>query len=412
MLKVKKYVFVILGVFFSSHLFSQQNIIKGNWIGSLYRKDGNIIRFHFSIAEEKNRTVMFINNAGEHIRIDKLRTAGDSLFFEMPFFESYFSVKMISPGNWKGQWLKKGSADPQIMPFDAMVESGMANPPVSLPRFDISGRWSLTFTKPDGKTRPAIGEWKATDNRLVGTVITPTGDYRYLTGIVSADSMELSTFDGSHAFLLKAKLAGGRELKEGFFYSGATSTEPWVAEKNPTAVLPDIAAMYVKSGDGKLNFTFRDLANKKVSIHDPKFRNKVVVLQIMGSWCPNCMDETAFLSDYYRKNRQRGIEIIGLAYEYSTDADRSRKSIQKFKDRFKVQYTLLNTGVTVSDSLRTEKTLPELTTIKSFPTTLFLNKQGRVAKIHAGFSGPGTGIHYAEWKNEFEKTIDELLTEK
>jgi peroxiredoxin len=176
--------------------------------------------------------------------------------------------------------------------------------------------------------------------------------------------------------------------------------------------LPDIAAMYVKKGDGKLNFTFRDLANRKVSINDLKFRNKVVVLQIMGSWCPNCMDETAFLSDYYRKNRQRGIEIIGLAYEYSTDAERSRKSIQKFNDRFNVQYTLLNTGVTVSDSLRTEKTLPELTTIKSFPTTIFLNKQGRVAKIHAGFSGPGTGIHYTEWKNEFEKTIDDLLQEK
>ncbi|MDE3251591.1 MAG: TlpA family protein disulfide reductase [Bacteroidota bacterium] len=409
---VKKYVCLMMGLCCASLLYSQPGIQQGNWIGSLYRNDGKTIRFHFSVDEEKNKKVLFINNAGEHIRIDQLRTKGDSLFFEMPVFESYFSVKMISPQHWKGQWLKRGSADPQIMPFEARVESAISKPTVGLPKFDISGRWSIVFTKPDGKTRPAIGEWKATDNRLVGTVITPTGDYRYLTGIVSADSMELSTFDGSHAFLLKAKLSGDHQLKEGFFYSGATSTEPWIAEKNPAAVLPDIAAMHVKNGDGKLNFTFRDLANQKVSIHDPKFRNKVVVLQIMGSWCPNCMDETAFLSDYYRKNRQRGIEIIGLAYEYSTDPERSRKSIQKFKDRFNVQYTLLNTGVTVSDSLRTEKTLPELTTIKSFPTTIFLNKQGRVAKIHAGFEGPGTGVHYAEWKNEFEKTIEELLREK
>lgn len=400
-----------MGIFFSTLLFSQENVSQGNWIGSLYRQDGKIIRFHFSIVKEKNKTVLFINNAGEHIRIDNMRSVGDSLYFEMPFFESYFSVKMLTAQHWRGQWLKKGSAEPQIMPFEAFVEADVSVPSTTLPQYDISGRWALTFTKPDGKTRPAIGEWQAKDNRLVGTVMTPSGDYRYLTGIVSADSMELATFDGSHAFLLKAKLSGSHELKDGFFYSGATSTEPWIAEKNPTVVLPDIGAMYVKNGDGKLNFTFRDLANKKVSIQDPKFRNKVVVLQIMGSWCPNCMDETAFLSDYYRKNRQRGIEIIGLAYEYSTDAERSRKSIQKFKDRFKVQYTLLNTGVTVSDSLKTEKTLPQLTTIKFFPTTIFLNKQGKVTKIHAGFSGPGTGSHYTEWKIEFENTIDELLKE-
>jgi thiol-disulfide isomerase/thioredoxin len=71
--------------------------------------------------------------------------------------------------------------------------------------------------------------------------------------------------------------------------------------------LPDVAAMHVKDGKGKLNFSFLDLNKKKVSINDPKFKNKVVVIQIMGSWCPNCMDETAFLSEYYNKNKQRGV---------------------------------------------------------------------------------------------------------
>ncbi len=409
---LKKCLLLVSGIFFTVLLFAQESMYRGNWIGSLYRKDGKVIRFHFSIAEEKHTTVLYINNAGEHLRVNNIRSVGDSVYFEMPVFESYFSVRMIDAEHWEGQWLKKGSGDPQVMPFEAVAETRSSVSVLSLPGTDISGRWEMTFTKPDGKTRPAIGEWHAEGNRLTGTVITPTGDYRYLTGTVSGDSMELSTFDGSHAFLLKARVTNSRELTGGLFYSGATAIEPWVAEKNPNAVLPDIAAMYIKEGDGKLNFTFRDLANKKVSINDPKFRNKVVVLQIMGSWCPNCMDETAFLSEYYRKNRQRGIEIIGLAYEYSTDTERSRKSIQKFKDRFKVAYTLLNTGVTVSDSLRTEKTLPQLTTIKSFPTTLFLNKQGKVAEIHAGFKGPGTGEHYVEWKKEFEKTIDRLLKEK
>jgi peroxiredoxin len=181
--------------------------------------------------------------------------------------------------------------------------------------------------------------------------------------------------------------------------------------KDPNASLPDVAAMYVKDGEEKLNFRFMDLNKKFVSINDPKFKNKVVIIQIMGSWCPNCMDETAFLSDFYNKNKQRGVEVIGLAYEYSTDFERSRKSIQKFKDRFNVKYTLLNTGVTVSDTLRTEKTLPQLTTIKSFPSTIFIDKKGRVAKIHTGFEGPGTGVHYEELKKEFAATVDRLLRE-
>jgi hypothetical protein len=121
------------------------------------------------------------------------------------------------------------------------------------------------------------------------------------------------------------------------------------------------------------------------------------------------MDETAFLSDYYRKNKQKGVEIIGLAYEYTTDFERSKKSIEKFKERFNVEYTLLNTGVTVGDSLRTEKTLPQLTQIKSFPSTIFLDKTGRVAKIRAGFEGPGTGVHYEELKKDFVETVDALL---
>lgn len=195
------------------------------------------------------------------------------------------------------------------------------------------------------------------------------------------------------------------------FYSGATSAQSWVAVKNENAVLPDVASMSLKDGEERLNFRFPDLNKKPVSINDAKFKNKVVIIQIMGSWCPNCMDETAFLSEYYDRNKHRGVEVIGLAYEYSTDFERSRKSIQKFRDRFNVKYTLLNTGVTVSDSLRTEKTLPQLTPIKSFPSTIFLDKKGRVVKLHAGFEGPGTGVHYEELKKEFAATVDKLLKE-
>jgi len=121
------------------------------------------------------------------------------------------------------------------------------------------------------------------------------------------------------------------------------------------------------------------------------------------------MDETAFLSEYYSKNKHRGLEVIGLAYEYSTDFHKAEKTLRKFQTRYQVEYPFLNTGVKTSDSLRTEKTLPQLTPIKAFPTTIFIGKDGKVQEIHPGFEGPGTGKHHEEYKKWFYATVDEML---
>jgi len=166
--------------------------------------------------------------------------------------------------------------------------------------------------------------------------------------------------------------------------------------------------MGLRGTDDRLDFRFPDLDGKLVGINDARFKNKVVVIQIMGSWCPNCMDETQFLSNYYKTNKNRGVEMIGLAYEYSTDNARSVKTLRKFKDRFAVDYPILITGVTASDSLRTEKTLPQLTSIKSFPSTIFIGRDGRVKKVHGGFFGPATD-QYKEYVQAFEETMNSLL---
>ncbi|HVU85232.1 MAG TPA: TlpA disulfide reductase family protein, partial [Puia sp.] len=147
------------------------------------------------------------------------------------------------------------------------------------------------------------------------------------------------------------------------------------------------------------------------SVKDSRFRDKVLIIQIMGSWCPNCMDETRFLSDYYKANHRRGVEIIALAYERATDFGESRKALQSFRKRLGVTYPILVTGVAVSDTLKTEKTLPQITRIAGFPTTLFIDKKGSVRKISTGFNGPGTGDHYEIFQKEFNELVDGLLKE-
>lgn len=388
---------------------AQTALKQGAWTGHLFRGDGNVISFRFDIKTEKGKTVLYIINANEKIRVDKISSTKDSLLIEMPVFESVFSIKKISGRKWEGKWTKAGSQKIQVMPFTAEPREDEPLQAIKPAMADITGKWSVTFTENEELYKPGIGEWQQKGNTLRGTILTPTGDYRYLTGVVSGDSLKLSTFDGAHAFSFIAKLESGQKISGGMLYSGATSAQPWIAEKNEQASLPDIAAMFMKDPEEKLHFRFRDLDKKMVSMDDEKFTNKVVIVQIMGSWCPNCMDETAFLSEFYHKYKQKGVEVIALAYEYSTDFESAKKSIEKFRNRFHIQYTLLNTGVTVSDSLRTEKTLPQLTPIKSFPSMIIVDKTGKVAKIHTGFEGPGTGRHHEAFKKEFETTIEKLL---
>ncbi len=281
----------------------------------------------------------------------------------------------------------------------------------NLPRYNISGRWAVLFRGVEDTT-VSVGEFKQMQNQVTGTFLTITGDYRYLSGRIDGDTLRLSTFDGGHAYSFVSKIVSDKKMT-GFFYAGATSVQSWVADKNEQARLPDEYSLTQLKDPSKarLHFSYRDLSGQMVSLSDPKFRNKVVIIQILGSWCPNCMDETRFLAPWYIQNKSRGVELIGLAYERTTSYADAKRLLQPFITRFHVTYPILPTGVTVSDSLRTEKTLPEIDSIVGFPTTIFIDKKGMVRKISTGFNGPGTGDHYDLYKKEFNGLVNSLLSE-
>jgi thiol-disulfide isomerase/thioredoxin len=374
------------------------------------RKDGLPIVFNLDIERTGGREEWIIYNAQERIRVTDIRTSGDSSWISMPFFESDFKLKKTGEGGYQGIWIKGTTGIPMEMPVKIRPGSTRFAPIFGKAGSDVTGRWAVTFIRPNGTSRPSVAEFIQKGDKLTGTFLTPSGDYRYLEGIMSGDSLQLSCFDGSHAYFFGARLDKNGRLVNGVFASSATWLEPWYATRDKNAKIDEsLAAMQLRPGEERIGFRFPGIDSQMVSLNDERFKNKVVVIQIMGSWCPNCMDETAFLTEYYRKNRSRGVEMIALAYEYSTDFIRASKSLAKFRDRFDVQYPLLITGVTSTDSLKTEKTLPQLTPIKAFPTTIFIGKDGKVKAIHAGFYGPGTGIHHEEYKQKFYATVDELI---
>jgi thiol-disulfide isomerase/thioredoxin len=298
------------------------------------------------------------------------------------------------------------------MRFSAEFNISQRFPVYQAPDFNISGRWSVHFKGEDDSTE-SVGEFRQSGSRVTGTFLTITGDYRYLDGVISGDTLKLSTFDGGHAYSFTSKIIDSTRMTDGFYYAGAESVETWAAEKNPQAKLPDeFSQTQLKNPDkATLHFKFPDLNGHPVSLQDPAFRNKVVIIQILGSWCPNCMDETHFLAPWYIQNKARPIAIIGLAYERTTSFANTKRLLQPFISRFHVTYPILATGVSVNDSLRTEKTLPEIQKIIGFPTTIFIDKKGFVRKIYTGFNGPGTGEHYEIYKKEFNKLIDMLVNE-
>jgi len=389
-----------------------QSLPNGWWRAVLEREDGNDVVFNFESKKINGKQVLYVRNADERILFDNISFKGDSVIINPPLFESQIRALVHKDGTLTGIWTRARSAGHLSMPFTAIYKQSerFVNSNGSA-KNNISGRWAVNFLA-DGVNSPSIGEFKQTGNNLTGTFLTTTGDYRYLEGIVTGDSLKLSCYDGAHAFYFSAKIENDHIISGGVYVSGPTYSEKWTAVKDPRASLPeDASAVYLKRGEDQLNFSFPDLNGKMVSINDDKFKNKVVVIQIMGSWCSNCMDETAFMSEYYNRNKNRGIEMISLAYEYTSDAERSKKSLLKFQQRFKVQYPILDTRVSVSDTLRTEKTLPEITPIKMFPTSIILDKKGKVRKIDTGFNGPATGEHYVKYKKEFEETVSKLLAE-
>ena len=371
------------------------------------------IHFEFDVTVENGHPVVYLLNRGlsgtERLRCDDIKAAGDSATVRLHAFDAALVVRPEGVGKLAGTWVKYDAPAPYRVPVVAL--RGPLHLPTAGPTTpDFTGTWRVMFRDEPGKTYPAVGVFKQQGVALTGTFLTSTGDYRYLSGAVLPEGMALSTFDGNHGFLFQAAKQPNGTLK-GDFYSGKSGHETWTAVLDPQAKLPDADTLtYLKKGESRLNFKFPSaLAGGSVSPTDPKYRGKVVVVQLLGSWCPNCMDETNFLAPWYEKNKARGVEVIGLGYERSADYAAASARLRAMRERFHVGYDLAVAGVSNKDSAA--KSLPQLAKVLAFPTTIFLDRKGNVRRIHTGFAGPGTGKYYAEETAGFEREVNKLLKE-
>ena len=390
--------------------YAQNNQLKsGNYQFRIHRTDGHDIVFNTIVKDSLGKKIMYIKNGSNRLFVDSIIAKQDSVFIELPYFESGFAAKINTNGNLDGDWIKKSGDKVRRVPFSAIFGEKKRFPVSRKATQNVTGRWDVTFRQ-DTVESKSVGQFVQTGSSITGTFLTPYGDYRFLEGVVSGDSIYLSGFDGSYALSFTATIQSNRKIKNGKFYSGIQKPQTWIGIKNPKAALTEGFTMTtIKEGASKVNFTYPDTEGKQVSINKPPFKGKVVVIQIMGSWCPNCLDETKFMSDVYPRYNKMGVEFVGLSYERTEDFQRSAKALQPFIKNFKPPYPILIPPVAVSDPLMTEKTFPQLDKIKAFPTTIFIGKDGYIAKVHAGFDGPATGEQYEIYKKEFDEIIKKLL---
>lgn len=384
-------------------------ISEGLWRAEVTIPGGNL-PFGIELKREKDQLTATLLNGNERATTDDITIENDSIQIRMPAFNSFIRAQFTANELNGTLTLNKRGGKIQVMPLQATLgpdhrffETPAANP------VDIAGRWAVTFVEDDGKVTEAVGEFQQDGSRALGTFLTPTGDYRYLAGDVQDSTLYLSCFDGGHAFLFIAKLQADGGLK-GDFWSGTAWHESWTAQRDETVELPNAFDLtYLKDGYDKFDFTFPNIDSVDVSISDDQYRDRVVLVTIVGSWCPNCHDEARYLSRYYKENRERGLEIIALMFEHIDDFPVAVKQIKRFRKKFGIEYETLFAGY--SDKKAAAEKLPMLNHVLSYPTTIFIDRQGRVRKIHTGFTGPGTGAHYDKLIAEFEETVETLLAE-
>lgn len=392
------------------------------WWRAVLTSPGGELPFGLRIDSGPDGWSAVVQNGSEEAPVSAVELKGRELVLRFDGYDSRI-VATLDGDNLTGKWEKRAKVGYASMPMSAQRSataprfrpvSEVGIPPTArnaanvLP--SVTGNWAVAFVD-DEETSPAEAELRQEGTSVTGTFRTPTGDHRFLDGSYENGILRLSAFDGAHAFLYQAHAEPGGTLR-GDFWSRDSYHATWTARRaaEREAVLPDAwKEVGLTNPEGKLRFRFPDLAGRPVTLGDPRFAGKVVLVNLFGSWCPNCNDEGPYLAELHKRYRDRGLEIVGLAFEVTGDAARDREFVRRFGERYGISYPLLLAGT--NDKKEAGAALPDLTRVASFPTTVFLGRDGKVRKIHSGFDGPGTGAHFAELKKEFEELIESLLAE-
>jgi len=380
----------------------QQPSLDGRWRAVLDLA-GGALPFELAVSAEGGKLIARICNGPLCADQATVTSSGSTVLFDIADYAATITAERRGD-SLVGTYQNVGRNGPRTIPFRA---SRGAWPRTKAPA-SVLGSWDAWYIT-DQRRSPRVLSFREGPQGLEGAVLSNTGDLGMFWGGGTPDSFSIARFDGVSVYVLAAKLQG--DTLRGVFHAGLRTQTPFVAVRTSGAVhLTAPTALTSADTVNPFTFSFRDLDGRAVSQDDARLKGKVVLVDIFGSWCVTCHEATPDLLDLYRTYRPRGFEILGLGYEVTGDSTKDNPQIRRFRDKFSIPWILLHAGISVVEE--TAASLPQLKGFTAYPTTLFLDRTGRIRHVYAGFRGPATGAQHTRQIADYREIIERLLNER
>ena len=357
-----------------------------DFIGSIVQNDSTSVSFNVHL--EKN-ILTFYNGVQE--TFDVALSGEDTLRGTFPVFASDLWL-VATEGGYEGEYYRT-DANNYRLPLE-LVPGRMT---YEQSPTEFSSQYAITRYTGD-QEKPALLQLDKKDGVLVGTIATSTGDSRFMTGYEVEGGFELMGFDGRFIYKVRAAVAEG--TIEGDVWAGMTGYYSFSGTANESAVLENPEEMSKLREDyTHIEWHLPGLDGDTVHF-DSRNISKPTILAIQGSWCPNCMDEGRVLDQYYREF-EGAIDVYGLSYEYSGTLEKATAAVKKMERDLGTSFPMV---IATYDPKQDRNAVLPLEQIRSYPTSIMLDHEGNVVKIHTGFYGPST----KEYETYVKETREEL----
>lgn len=390
------YCFVLLFLF--SWSSQGQNLKQGFWEGDLdYNEVTCPIRFEIQSSGD-GYTISLLNGV-ERIT-HPLEISGDSLFVNLKPFDAHIKAR-ITNDQIQGVWVKP------YRDFLASFTAKISQRGVSQKGKVKKEILGLTFEPDTPGAYPGVVKLDRRGDFATGTILTETGDFRFFEGVMTNDSLMISSFDGAHGFVL----AGSKQQGEwkGKMYYEPEFSEEWRAQVDPEASIVDpFEVITVELGTQSPYFDLLGAGSGKNSIDASKYQDKVLLIQIFGTWCPNSLDQTEYLIEWY-DSKPVDVEILAVTYEPNYSQEYGLRRINEYTEHLSIPYDVVLGGAL--SKTQAAMPFPFMRQIVAFPTLVMVDKQGFVRYVHSYFNGPATGQLYEDFKEQFNEKIEELVNE-
>lgn len=380
---------------FSGSVFSQSHLI-------VFKVEDKSIPCRIELKSEVQWEIV---NGAERIPIE-IKWGKDSTFkSSLPLFNTYFEGKK-EKGILTGEWVDPTRAGDYRIPFQIIGNKIREfDTKVHIP---VHLKYRIVF---EDDSIPAILDMAVVKEEYVvyGTVLTETGDYRYLQGEPFENNrFYLSAFDGTHLFYLAGQLIDNKI--EGVFMSGKHYMAKFKGEADANFELREADQLtWMKNPKEVLKLKLNSDVKTERSFGEKDWKDKVTLVQIMGTWCPNCTDESRFVKSMYEKYSAQGLQVVPVSFERGTDKKVSFTRINSQAKQMALPYPVYLGSGAESPQKSAAMVFSQLNHVMSFPTLILIGKDGKVKKVWTGFYGPGTGVHYKEHTAEIEEAVTRLL---